>query len=416
VTESRALLERLAARAARGMVLGLDRVEAALARLGDPHLAVPTIHVAGTNGKGSTCAMLEAILREGGLRVGTTTSPHLVRFAERIRLEGAPIADEPFAVALERALGAPEPLTFFESLTVAAFVAFAEARVDVAILETGLGGRLDATNVCRPLACAITSIGLDHQAFLGETLEAIAREKAGIAKPGTPLVIGRVEAAALDAIRSVAGRASAGPIWTLGEEVTLDGARVSLEGAPAPISARSPLEGAHQLENAAIAIALARWAPVGDLAVAARGLERVVWPGRFERVRHADVELVLDGAHNVDGARALAATLESAGLSGVTLLFGAMDDKDVEGVARHLRPFVARAVLTEPAGRAPAPLARLEAAFGGGTPVPDPRAALERALAETPAGGTVLVAGSLYLVGAVRAELLGVTPDPALGL
>jgi dihydrofolate synthase/folylpolyglutamate synthase len=400
------------------MVLGLERVEAALARLGDPHLAVPALHVAGTNGKGSTCAMLEAILREAGFRVGMTTSPHLVRFAERIRIDGEPIADEPFATALERALGAPEPLTFFESLTVAAFVAFADAKVDVAILETGLGGRLDATNVCRPLATAITSIGLDHQALLGDTLEGIAREKAGIAKANVPLVVGRAAPSALAAIRAVAADAGAAPIWTLGEEVRLAGDRVTLEGGPSAISARSSLEGAHQLENAAIALALARWTPVADLATAARGLERVAWPGRFERLRHGGVELILDGAHNADGACALAETLRGAGISGATLLFGAMDDKDVEGVAAALRSFVARSVLTEPPGRAPAPLARLAAAFHGieAVCVRDPSAALRRALTETPPGGTLLVAGSLYLVGAIRAELLGVTPDPALGL
>src|SRR5580692_1218800 len=228
-------LHALQARAPRGMVLGLDRVRVALAAVGDPHLDLCAVHVAGSNGKGSTSAMVESIAREAGLRAGLYTSPHLCRFAERIRVDGLPIEDGPF----ERC---PAALTFFESLTVAAFLAFREARLDVAVIEVGLGGRLDATNVLEaPLATAITSISLEHTAVLGDTLDAIAREKAGILKPGAPVVLGVLPEEADRAIVEVAARVGTGPI---------ERPRVP----PCPPG----LAGPHQARNAAVAAALAR--------------------------------------------------------------------------------------------------------------------------------------------------------------
>lgn len=432
------LLERLAARAPRGIVLGLERVERALSRLGDPHLGTPTLHVAGTNGKGSTCAMTEALLRAAGLRTGLTTSPHLVRFAERVRIDGAPIGDEAFAAALERVLPLPEELTFFESLTLAAFVAFRDARLDAVVLETGLGGRLDATNVCAPTGTAITSIDRDHAALLGETLEAIAAEKAGIAKAGVPLVLGRIAPAPRDVILARAGAVGAVPIVRLGAELLVSPgspARVSLPALGDRGALSLPIEpslaGAHQLDNAAVACALARTL-VSDaaLAAAAPALSRVAWPGRLERLERDGRVILLDGAHNEEGARALAAALEALGHRGVTLVFAAMDDKPVEGMLAALLPAAARAVLTtvelEGAGtrasRRPASLARLRGAADAVTPSPpvlaatSPEDAVGVALGAAPPGGTVVVCGSLYLIGRARAALLGLTPDPSLGL
>ncbi|WP_267888146.1 bifunctional folylpolyglutamate synthase/dihydrofolate synthase, partial [Sorangium cellulosum] len=208
-----ALLAALGQRAPRGMVLGLDRVREALAALGDPHAGLAAVHVAGTNGKGSVCAMVESIAREAGLRAGLYTSPHLSRFAERIRIGGEMIGDAALEAALSAALErVPSPLTFFEALTVAAFVAFRDAGVDLAILEVGLGGRLDATNViAAPLCTAITSIAFDHEALLGPTLADIAREKAGILKPGAPAVLGPLDPEADAAIESAAQAVGAGP-------------------------------------------------------------------------------------------------------------------------------------------------------------------------------------------------------------
>ena len=209
------LLLTLQGRARRGMELGLGPTRAALADLGDPHAGLAAVHVAGSNGKGSTSAMVESIARAAGLSTGLYTSPHLCRFDERIRIDGEPIGP----AALERALGrvleqTRTELTFFESLTVAAFDAFREARVDLAILEVGLGGRLDATNViAAPLCTAVTSIALEHTAVLGGTIDAIAREKAGISKPGSPVVLGPLPPEANRAIREIAAAVGAGPIW-----------------------------------------------------------------------------------------------------------------------------------------------------------------------------------------------------------
>src|SRR4051794_2193757 len=202
----RSRLEQIQARVPRGIVFGLERVNAALAELGDPHLDLACVHVAGTNGKGSTSAMVESIARAAGLRTGLYTSPHLCRFAERIRLDGEPIDDDAFAAALDRVLGGCRAdLTVFESLTIAAFVAFHDAGVELAVIEVGLGGRLDATNAIRaPLCTAITSIGLDHTEYLGPTIADVAREKAGILKPGAPAVLGPMPEEAYRAIAAVA--------------------------------------------------------------------------------------------------------------------------------------------------------------------------------------------------------------------
>lgn len=399
-------LAELSARAKFGMTLGLERVRAALAEVGDPHLGLSVAHVAGSNGKGSTSAMIESIARAAGLRTGLYTSPHLSRFAERIRIGGAPIEDAPFEDALGRALAAQGgDLTFFEVLTIAAFLAFRAAGVDLAVLEVGLGGRLDATNVVeRPLACAITSISLEHTAVLGFTLDAIAREKAGILKRGAPYVLGRLPPEAERAIEEVARSVGAGPRW-------------SRPLAPADVA----LRGEHQRWNAAVASAVAeilaeRWPAVRG--AIRRGLDAVRWPGRFEAIpRGGGVTILFDGAHNDEGAEALERALlaEGPGAEKTTLVFGALADKSFGTMLSRIAPLAHRRIYTAPKGRAPATFESL-AAIASGEWVAEPADALARAVALSGPGDTVLVTGSLYLVGEVRAHVLGLPSDPIIPL
>ncbi|WP_437934816.1 bifunctional folylpolyglutamate synthase/dihydrofolate synthase [Sorangium sp. So ce341] len=439
-----ALLEALGQRAPRGMVLGLDRVREALAALGDPHAGVAAVHVAGTNGKGSVCAMVESVARAAGLRTGLYTSPHLSRFAERILIDGAPIGD----AALERALSAalervPAPLTFFEALTVAAFVAFRDAGVDLAIVEVGLGGRLDATNVlAAPLCTAITSIAFDHVALLGPTLADIAREKAGILKPGAPVVLGPLDPEADAAIEAAALAIAAGPrlrvaraerggsageiaVGRAGEiAVGCAGAsaratRVAGPGRPA-LEVELGLRGAHQAENAGVACGIAwqlagRWPEVERTLPA--GLASARWPGRLERIDAGAAEVLLDCAHNPHGAQALAAWLdeEGPGAARTALVFGAMADKGWGEMLQTLAPRAQRRLYATPQGRAAAPLDALQA-IAPGEPIGDPRAAVARAIEVAGPGGLVVVTGSIYLVGEVRSALLGIAPDPVVAL
>jgi dihydrofolate synthase/folylpolyglutamate synthase len=413
------------------MLLGLDRVEDALARLGDPHLGLAAVHVAGSNGKGSTSAMIEAVARAAGLRTGLYTSPHLCRFAERIRLDGRPIGDEAFARSLSAVIDRARPdLTFFESLTVAAFAAFREAEVDLAVLEVGLGGRLDATNVIRdPVATAITSISLEHTAILGDTLAAIAREKAGILKPGAPVVLGPLPDEAGAAIAEIASQVGAGPVLRVaralkgaGEiEVSHDGSVSTIRG-PGPsdlLALRLPLAGAHQAENAGVAVGLAsflaRRFPRIDLAAATRaGLAAAEWPGRCERIEKGGVTVLLDAAHNPEGAAALREAVRGDPAR-TALVFGALADKRWPEMLAAIAPLASRRYYTRPRGREPAAPEAL-AAIAAGTAVPEPGEALARALAESAPGETVIVTGSIYLVGELRAGLLGIEADPVIAL
>ncbi|MEJ7735366.1 MAG: bifunctional folylpolyglutamate synthase/dihydrofolate synthase [Polyangiaceae bacterium] len=396
------LLEALAARASRQMVLGLDATRAALARLGDPQRALEVVHIAGTNGKGSTSAMVECIARRAGLRTGLYTSPHLCRFAERIRLDGAPIDDDAFAAALERALTAGPALTFFETLTVAGFEAFARARVELAVLEVGLGGRLDATNVVdAPRCTAVTGIALDHVKILGGDLASIAREKAGIFKRGAPVVLGPLAPEARAAILEVAVAMGAAPV---------------VDAPPAPAAMPIGLPGAHQRRNAGVAGAVARVLAARWPAMAGAiepGLAAVRWPGRL------DIEgtrVVLDCAHNAEAAEALAAALPQMGLqpAQTCLLYGALADKPWAEMLARIAPLAARRVYTEPAGRSPAPLAEL-ARIADGETIADPSRALAHALAAA-RGGALLITGSSYLVGALRGVLVGERCDPVIAL
>ncbi len=326
--QCRDLLDALA-RGHRGMVLGLDRVHAALAAVGHPERDLPAFHIAGSNGKGSVAAMVDAALAEAGIRRGLFTSPHLERFNERIAIDGAPIGDDAFAEALARALVDAPDLTFFETLTVAAFLAFREAKIDVAVLEVGLGGRLDATNVVdEPLAAAIVSITvgedgrhLEHADLLGDTVEAITREKAGIFKRGAPAVIGPLEPRAARVARMIARDVGAQPLVEVAKGDPDLNADSPTFGRDTRIPLRPTLLGAHQIANAAVAAAALPVAqhrlPTLSSAHIEAGIAHARWPGRLE---HLDLGagrpyVLLDAAHNLDGARALVAALPGAGLT-----------------------------------------------------------------------------------------------------
>jgi dihydrofolate synthase/folylpolyglutamate synthase len=393
-------LTRQYARIPLGMRLGLGPMREACERTGHPERAFRAVHVAGTNGKGSVCAMVESIARAAGLRTGMYTSPHLCRFAERIRVDGQPVTDDALTGLLTRALDDGPDLSFFETATLAAFFAFREAKVDLAVVEVGLGGRLDATNVIpTPAAAAITRIALDHTDRLGATLEAIAREKAGIAKPGLELLLGEMPASVRAAIDEVAHQA---------------GATTTLVGED-PLAGHPGLPGAHQRDNARIAVALARRIGAGDAAIA-RGLSDVRWPGRLERIGN----VLLDGAHNPDGARALAAYVAGLGIppGQVALVFGALADKDWSGMLDALAPVATRRVYVTPQAASRGAAAAVDmAARHPGVTAPSLDAALD-GMADPPglAPALVVVCGSLVLVGQARARLLGLPRDPPVAL
>ncbi|MBX3026059.1 bifunctional folylpolyglutamate synthase/dihydrofolate synthase [bacterium] len=405
--------------AAKGMDFKLERVALALRRLGDPQRAYPALHIAGTNGKGSVAAMLDACLGAAGYRVGRYTSPHLVELGERITIGGVAMsrqalvatADEVRAATLAHGIG----LTFFEILTVMAFLHFARVGIDVAVVEVGLGGRLDATNVIDPLAAVITTIGLDHTQWLGDTVAAIAVEKGGIIKPGRPVVLGRIGGEALAVLLRLA-RERGAPVLAAGRDYRVEGEeRLSLRGAGWTLrDLEVGLRGAHQRDNAATALAalgVVRAAlPVNETAVR-QGLRSVRWPGRLEVIGRAPLTIV-DGAHNRDGIDSLTAALP--GLTGgrpVDLLFAVMADKDWPAMVTRLAPFCRSVVVTEALPRRAAPAAAVAAAFPAACAAraePD----VERAwgLARQRAGrdGVVLACGSLFLIGALYE--LGVAP------
>lgn len=411
------LLNRLESTRTLGVSLGLERTQAVLDRLGNPERWTPAVHIAGTNGKGSVAAMTEAILRAAGFRTGLFTSPHLARFTERIRIDGNEVPGDRLAVLDRRIVATGVPLTYFEISTVLAFLAFAEAGVQVMVLETGLGGRLDATTTCRPVATAITSIGLDHTDFLGDTVEAIASEKAGIAKPGVPLFLGALVPGARQAIETVA-RAMGAPVRLLERDIP-----------PPPVPPRLP--GRHQQANAALAAALARstLAALGladpaevDHAIET-GLRQVVWPGRLEWLTPW---LLLDCAHNVEGARSLATFLDSQPRSRRALIISIVAGKAAPEILALLAPRFDVVIATSSSNsRALAPEI-LVATMPSGPALVAGRAApkvvaacgaLEVALASAREAvgpdGLVVAAGSIFLIGDIRAHVGdGETRDP----
>jgi dihydrofolate synthase/folylpolyglutamate synthase len=404
-----------------GTKLGLDTPRRLLAALGDPQNAYPSVHVAGTNGKGSTCVLLEAILRAAGRTVGRYTSPHLEDFSERIAVNGRPIQDADLVRCAARvhgaAAGLEAPPTFFEAATAIAFLHLAEAGpdgapVDAAVVEVGLGGRLDATNVLTPEVCVITNVDLDHTKHLGATVAAVAGEKAGIIKPGVPVVTG-TRGEALDVVRATAARTGA-PLLVLGEDFavtagtpfTYDGPGGRREGLTLGLA------GVHQRDNAALALAAAaRFLPDGlpDAGALRRALAEARWPGRLEPVAAA-APVLLDCAHNGPAARALADHLARDSGGPLWLVLGVLADKDFDAVATALCPLAARVFVTAPdtPRRAdPAEQARIARRHARDvTTVPGVAAAVDLAVGEAAAaGGRVVVTGSIYTVGEARSHL-----------
>lgn len=374
---------------------GLRRTRALLDALGRPERSFRSVLVAGTNGKGSTAAALSAVLHAAGVKTGLLTSPHLVRVTERIRIGEADVQEGLLsdALGLVAAVSAPGERgpTYFEALTVAALEIFRRARVEVALLEVGIGGRLDATNVVEPELSIVTNVGADHLELLGPSLGHVAREKAGVFRKGRLALLGAAGAPeAMAVLRAEADRTGARLL-----EVPASG---SWDGV-------FPLPGAHQRANVALAVAAARTlAPLGETDIRS-GLARTRWRGRLERiVRPGRRSLILDGAHNPDGAEALALWLDAEGLSGsIDLLFGAMRDKDLTGIFRPLEARARRVVFAAAdSPRAAAPEA-LKGRLGRGDAeaAPSVAAALARLDQAQPAAPPVLVAGSLYLVGEV---------------
>jgi len=377
----------------------------ACARFGHPERAFRAVHVAGTNGKGSVSAMIATMLHAEGKRVGLYTSPHLCRFAERIRIANEPIDDALLVPLLEEVLeGAPE-LTFFEAATLTAFLAFARAGVEVAVVEVGLGGRLDATNVIpSPLATAITRIAIDHVAQLGDSIASIAREKAGILKPGVPVVLGPLQDEARTEIIDIAHKARTQVIFAENEAENplLDGSM--------------GLDGPHQRDNAAIAIALGKLLGLRETSIA-RGLREVRWPGRLETLSTPEGTYLLDAAHNPDGASSLARALRTRDLDSkrVALVFGAMADKDYPAMLDLLVPFAEHRVYVAPQGRTPADPQALATTFGGIT-ADSVQRGIELARNAVGPEGLVVIAGSIFLVGEARSLLLGIPRDPLIAL
>lgn len=396
------------------MDLKLERVAEALRLCGAPQQRFPALHIAGTNGKGSTAALLHAMLSAAGYRVGLFTSPHLIDFCERIRLGEAYIREEEVVDGIAAIRARVEPagirLTPFEMMTVLAFRAFACARVDIAVVEVGLGGRLDATNVLSPLVAVITGIGLDHQAYLGPTRADIAREKGGIIKPGVPVVIGKMDAESRLVLCDMARR-RASPAYVYGRDFTIsdeaDG-RVTYRGLSWQLAGLSlGLRGRFQHANAAAALAtleLARPAfPLAEEAVR-KGLQDVWWPGRLDVVAEQPL-VILDGAHNPQAIETLADELPAV-LRGrrAHVLFGVMRDKDWRAMVPTLARVAAGVVVTRVSQpRAEDPFA-LQQAFAPLCPVrviPDAREACRLLVAEAGPDGAVVVCGSLFLVGEV---------------
>ena len=411
-----------------GIKLGLDTISRLCAALGHPERRAPVLHVAGTNGKGSVAAVVSHALLTAGYRVGRYTSPHLIHLEERFVVDDRAVQPRELDAALgqiREAAGtlqaagelAVEP-TYFEVTTAAAFLVFAARGVDLSVVEVGLGGRFDATNVVLPLCTAITSIAMDHQAQLGDSIEAIAAEKAGIAKRGVPMVVGRVPPEALETVTASCVRAGA-PVVDAASDVSVTAA--SMRGRY-EVTLRTPrgtygpvllaLAGRHQVDNAVVATRLLEIACDRGLAVPRsaieRGLAEARWAGRLQSIVVGGRTALVDGAHNPAGTAALASYLRESADTAVPLVFGAMHDKDLAAMLAPLAGVARPLILTRaPGTRAASPGALRDAASAAFAPddveiEPDIGRALERAWHRAPA---IVVAGSLYLAGDVLARL-----------
>ena len=388
--------------------LGLGRIRALLSALGNPERVYRVVHVAGTNGKGSTCAMIEAGLRAAGVRTGLFTSPHLVEPTERIQIDGRPVTPEQFCRAFEtvrrvaESLDADGPPTYFETVTAMGFWLFRESGVETAVVEVGLGGRLDATNVVAPALTVITPIDFDHEVFLGNTIEAIAGEKAGILKPGVPAVFARQRPEAGAVIEARAAelgirvkRAAEFQIGDLDGDLEIDARGSRFRGV------ECPLPGEHQVDNAVTAILA-----LEELGAPPQGIAETRWPGRLEYVA-PNPDILLDGAHNPAGARALARYLERfCPHRKRWLVYGAMRDKSVEEIAGILFPLADELILTAPvSARALRPEALAQIA-GRGQISPTVKDALDLVRGQADSEDLVVITGSLFLVGEARSHFV----------
>jgi dihydrofolate synthase/folylpolyglutamate synthase len=380
--------------------LGLDRIRAVLSALDNPQNTFQSIHVAGTNGKGSTCAMIDAGLRTAGIRSGLFTSPHLIEPTERIVIDGMPVTPRQF----ERAFDAVHQIageinldfhpTYFETVTAMGFWLFREMGVETAVVETGLGGRLDATNILGPILTVITPIDFDHESYLGGTIELIAAEKAGILKSGVPAIFARQRPEAQSVLDQRAAELKI-PVKRTAQFLVRD-LHVTARGSEFS-GIKCPLAGEHQVENA-IAAVLA----LESLGVSPQGIENAVWPGRLEQIS-PNPDIILDGAHNPAGARALARYLERFYANRkIWMIYGAMRDKAVDEIAGILFPLASELILTAPDNaRALRPEAVREVA-GRGQISPDISAALDRVRAGASEDDVIIITGSLFLVGEAR--------------
>jgi dihydrofolate synthase / folylpolyglutamate synthase len=420
-----------------GIKLGLEHIRALTEALGHPERAWPSIHIAGTNGKGSVAVMIDGALRAAGRSTGRYTSPHLDRLEERFAIQGEPVPTATMTAAIERvfdtiddlrAAGRLEaPPTFFEATTAVAFLLFADARIDAGIIEVGLGGRFDATNVLRPAVSVITSIAFDHERHLGVTLSAIASEKAGIARHGIPLIVGPCPGEAGSAI-AAAARTAGAPLVEASDGVRAD---VTLEAGRARVTMTTPdrtyppvtlgLAGRHQVDNAVVAVralesfARATGIEIGADAVAT-GLAEARWPARLEWLAFDDGRRVLlDAAHNPAGAASLAAYLHDAGVTPLPIVVATMEDKDAAALIAPLVPHARPLVVTEagtPRTRRAAALAEVAGGLRPDGLIVDsqPDEALVAAWAVAP---SIAVAGSIFLVGPLRARLIAAGARPA---
>ncbi|HJQ11331.1 MAG TPA: folylpolyglutamate synthase/dihydrofolate synthase family protein [Gemmatimonadaceae bacterium] len=418
LTSYRAAIESLFARTTGGIKPGLERTSELLARLGSPHKKLSAIHIAGTNGKGSVVATCESLLRWQGFRVGRYTSPHLIDFRERITVDGKPISEEDVLAFLERWIGAAEELgaTFFEVTTALAFDWLAKQNVDIAVIETGLGGRLDSTNVLTPSVATVTSIGLDHTDLLGSTLEAIAREKAGIFKPGIPAIIGEPDAALQNFLADCALAAKASAIVVVDRDYSIEDVAVTALGtsfrlrtAGEEAAITTPLIGSYQARNTATAIATLSaigdtyLPPFHELTLA---LARVFLPGRFQR----QGKIIFDVAHNPAGAQTIAENLIALDPPHPrTALIAVLRDKDWRGIINALSPVIDRFMITNAPSAPPDRRWDVSEAHSYATSrgiaadlEPDLDIAIVRAQKRC---GMLLVTGSFHTVGDVMSRL-----------
>lgn len=411
MSDLKSSLERLYGLIPRGKELGLERMQAACDAFENPERAFDVVHVAGTNGKGTVASFVASMARAQGKRVGLYTSPHLIRFAERIQIDGAPVEDDVLVRLLNEVLDRAPDLTFFEATTLTAFLAFREAQVELAVLEVGLGGRLDATNVVPPPRVAIvTRVAFDHMDELGDSLAKIATEKAGIIKKGSTVVVGKLHPDARDVVERTVAQVGA-HLVALGSPEPIPGAALAYP--------RFAMFGS----NLAVAVTAAQELGIPPRTIA-DGIEAAQWPGRNELLHRSGQELtLLDCAHNPDGTVALSHVLDPSILGeiesrrDVALVFGALKRKSWRAMVRRLDQVAAHKIFVAP------PLspdkvvdpAEMAAAFNG-TVADSVADALSQARARVGQSGLVVVTGSIYLVGAARALLLNLPADPPVDL